>query len=127
MQTSQKVPTKATSGVAHDWVYHDVVHQNILFGYQKGRGKNGPKSMLPNFKGYIQTDGYGVYDKLAATMLDVNLVGCLVHARRYFIHARENDAELAGHALGIFSKIYQLKNKPKGLKERKSRTFALPR
>ncbi|MBK7968147.1 MAG: transposase [Bacteroidetes bacterium] len=33
-----------------------------FFDYRKGRGREGPQELLKNFKGYLQTDGYGVYD-----------------------------------------------------------------
>ncbi len=33
-----------------------------LFLYQEGRGSHAVKEMLHDYKGYLQTDGYGVYD-----------------------------------------------------------------
>jgi transposase len=39
----------------------------VLFDFQMGRGHEGPKKMLRDFAGILQTDGYIVYDKVGAT------------------------------------------------------------
>ncbi len=41
----------------YQWVYQDPLSRLVLFDYQKGRGKNGPKAMLSTFTGVLQTDG----------------------------------------------------------------------
>ncbi|MBL0073986.1 MAG: IS66 family transposase [Bacteroidetes bacterium] len=55
---------------------------------EKARGK-GRKELLKNFKGYLQTDGYGVYDAFDGK--EIKLLHCIAHARRYFDQAVEND------------------------------------
>jgi transposase len=97
------------------WVYHDPVDKTILFDYQKGRGKNGPKQLLSNFKGYIQCDGYVVYDKLSSQTPGIRLAGCLVHARRYFHQAKDNDSERANYVLKLFAQVYKLEKEAKQL------------
>jgi hypothetical protein len=77
----------------------------VLFNYRKGRGQQGPKEILENYQGYLQCDGYKVYDKFASQE-NIILVGCLVHARRKFFDAQDNDPQRAKHALNLFSKIY---------------------
>ncbi len=77
----------------------------MLFNYRKGRGQQGPKEILENYQGYLQCDGYKVYDKFASQE-NIILVGCLVHARRKFFDAQDNDPQRAKHALNLFSKIY---------------------
>ena len=87
------------------WVYHDPLQHLVLFNYRKGRGQNGPKEILADYKGYLQCDGYKVYDKIAQQE-GITAVGCLVHARRKFYDAQDNDSKRAKHALNLFAKIY---------------------
>ena len=89
----------------YQWVYHSPADQTIVFNYRKGRGMQGPKEFLQDYEGYLQCDGYSVYDKLGKRP-GIQLVGCLVHARRYFHQALDNDPTKANYALGIFKKIY---------------------
>lgn len=94
-----------TSHQGFQWVYHDPLQHLVLFNYRKGRGQNGPKEILADYKGYLQCDGYTVYDKIGQQD-GITLVGCLVHARRKFFDAQDNDAKRAKHALALFAKIY---------------------
>ena len=57
----------------------------VLFDFQMGRGGEGPRKMLRDFAGILQTDGYVVYDKVGAT--GVVRAGCWAHARRRFFEA----------------------------------------
>jgi transposase len=103
-----KVLDKDKAGSTHQgyqWVYHSPLHKLVLFNYRKGRGQQGPKEILENYQGYLQCDGYKVYDKFASQE-NIILVGCLVHARRKFFDAQDNDPQRAKHALNLFSKIY---------------------
>lgn len=87
------------------WVYHGVEQGLVLFDYRKGRGQHGPKEMLAQYQGYLQTDGWQVYDKIAKSY-PVTLVGCTAHARRYFNDARTTDPARAEFALNVFREIY---------------------
>jgi len=94
VQDSEK---KGKTHRGYQWVYHDPLSRLVLFDYQKGRGKNGPKEILAAFQGVLQTDGYAVYDKLVKNKPEVTLIGCAAHARRnYFgkIYAVEREIKL---------------------------------
>jgi transposase len=57
---------RAKKGSCHQgyyWVYHNPINKSVLFDYQPTRGEPGPKRILDGFKGYLQTDGYGVIPK----------------------------------------------------------------
>ena len=98
------------SGQTHrgyQWVYQAPLEGLVLFDYQKGRGKNGPKAILDQFRGHLQTDGYAVYDKLTKARKDIELVGCMAHARRYFFQAKESEPK-AEVALNYFAQLYAL-------------------
>ncbi len=97
----------------YQWVYHSPSRQTIVFNYRKGRGMHGPKEFLQNYQGYLQCDGYTVYDKLGKKE-GIELVGCLAHARRYFHESIDNDLKRADYALSVFKEIYKLERSWKG-------------
>lgn len=97
--------SKGKAHQGYQWVYHDPVQKLVLFNYRKGRGQNGPKELLAHYNGYLQCDGYTVYDKIG-TNPDITLAGCLVHARRKFHDALDSDKKRAQTALEIFRKMY---------------------
>lgn len=91
----------------YQWVYHGVKEGIVLFDYRKGRGLNGPKELLQSFSGYIQTDGYNVYDAIAKTRPDIYHVACLAHVRRKYVEAQSNDKKRAEYALTCIGQIYE--------------------
>ena len=97
---------KGSTHQGYQWVYHDPISRLVLFNYRKGRGQNGPKELLADYKGFLQCDGYTVYDKIGANP-NITLAGCLVHARRKFHEALDSDKKRSEKALAIFRKIYQ--------------------
>ncbi len=105
-----KVLDKDKIGSTHQgyqWVYHTPQTGLVLFNYQKGRGKQGPKTLLEHYEGYLQTDGYVVYDKIAKHK-SITLLGCMAHARRYFFKAQDSDPIKADQALNYFRQLYQI-------------------
>lgn len=105
-----QVQDEHKSGTTHrgyQWVYQTPLEGYVLFDYQKGRGKNGPRQMLEHFEGYLQTDGYEVYDGLARGK-PITLVGCMAHARRYFFKAQDSEPAPARQALDYFAQLYHI-------------------
>lgn len=68
---------------AYIWQY-SVPGGPVVFDFQMGRGRDGPREFLKNFRGKLQSDGYAAYDDLAEGIIHV---GCLAHARRGFVDA----------------------------------------
>lgn len=101
-------PSQKKRMIGYQWVYMSPQHKSVYFEYRKGRGMPGPKETLVNYNGYIQCDGYKVYDKLASQESGIELIGCLAHARRKFYEAKESDPQRSKYAMAIFNKIYQL-------------------
>ena len=97
---------KGSTHQGYQWVYHNPMQKLVLFNYRKGRGQNGPKELLSNFSGYLQCDGYTVYDKISKD-LKITLAGCLAHARRKFYDAKNSDPQRAEKALKLFAQMYQ--------------------
>jgi transposase len=107
-ETPIKVLESRNKGSCHQgwyWVYHNPINQTVLFDYQPTRGAPGPKRILNGFKGYLQTDGYGVYKNIG-TREGVTHLACWAHARREFERALDNDAERAGTALSYIQGLY---------------------
>jgi len=90
------------------WVYHSPVDKLVLFDYQKGRDSSGPKQMLKDFKGIIQTDGYGVYESLYGNHSDIMLVYCMAHARGKFVEAGKYDKNKSDEILQLMQQLYKL-------------------
>jgi transposase len=91
----------------YQWVYHSPSERIVFFDYRNGRGAHGPKETLGDYKGYLQNDGYTVYDKIGEHP-DISLVGCWAHARRYFHEAIHNDRKRAEHVLQRIGEIYEI-------------------
>lgn len=94
------------------WVYQSVEQRLVLFDYKPGRGKNGPAELLKNFKGYLQTDGYQVYEDYGKRD-DITLVGCMAHARRYFEKALDSHRDKAQHVIEQLQKVYAVEREIK--------------
>ena len=107
-ETPIKVLDKDKKGDSHRgyyWVYHAVEEGLVYFDYREGRSREGPEEILENFKGYLQTDGYGAYDAFGKKP-GIHLIHCMAHARRKFEHALDNHRTVAEYALTEFQKLY---------------------
>lgn len=114
-ETPLKVLDKDKKGQAHRgyfWVYHSSVEKAVLFDYQPSRGREGPQQILQNFKGFLQTDGYSVYD-FFKDKEDITVLHCMAHARRMFYEAQANDANRAAYALAQFASLYAIERRIK--------------
>ena len=114
-ETPIKVLDKDKKGTTHrgyHWVYHAPQERLVLFDYREGRGREGPQECLKDFKGYLQTDGYVVYEDFA-NKSGVTLLSCLAHARRKFDEAKDNDLAKASYVLTEIQKLYALERQVK--------------
>ena len=109
-ETPIKVLDKDKSNGVHRgyyWVYQDSIKKIVFFDYQESRGREGPSGILGNFSGYLQTDGYTVYETFAKSK-QITLMHCMAHARRMFHDALENDEQRSSYALGQIQKLYAI-------------------
>lgn len=114
-ETPFKVLDKDKKGETHRgylWVYHNSINGLVYFDYREGRGREGPVEMLQDFKGYLQTDGYVVYD-MFKKQEDITVLHCMAHARRMFFEAQDNDKATAQYALEQIGKLYAIERKAK--------------
>ena len=110
-----KVLDKDKKGTTHRgyyWVYHNSIDGLVWFDYQEGRGREGPVEVLKDFKGYLQTDGYAVYDFFKEDK-DIAVLHCMAHARRMFFEAKDNDKVIAEYALEQIGLLYNIERTAK--------------
>lgn len=109
-ETPIKVLDNDKKGKTHRgyfWVYNNSPGKLVFFDYQEGRGESGPQGILKDYKGYLQTDGYQVYDAFDSRD-GITLMHCMAHARRYFTEALNNDADRANFVLERIQLLYTI-------------------
>lgn len=94
----------------YHWVYYSPFEKTVLFDFREGRSARGPSILLKDFKGYLQTDGYKVYDKFGDRD-SITLLNCMAHARRGFEKALDYDKPKAEYAMSMFSRLYDVERK----------------
>jgi transposase len=88
-ETPVDVQLKDSKGRNHQaylWQY-STPGGAVVFDFQLGRSREGPKRFLGKYEGILQTDGYAAYDRVGGPKM-VH-AGCWAHARRYFFQAVE--------------------------------------
>jgi transposase len=86
-ETTVGVQSERTRGRNHQgyiWEYSRPGGP-VVFDFQMGRSREGPRKFLRQFNGYLQSDGYAAYDCIGGEGLIH--CGCMAHARRGFIDA----------------------------------------
>lgn len=98
---------KGKTHQGYHWVYNAPLQNAVFFDYREGRGREGPMRLLKEFKGYLQTDGYGVYEWFAKQP-GITHVACMAHARRKFEQAMDYDKEKAGFVMEKIQELYAI-------------------
>lgn len=116
-ETPVPVLTKDKPGATHKgylWAYRSPLERLVLFDYRESRSREGPKDLLQNYQGLLQTDGYEAY-AIFDKQKGITLLGCMAHARRKFDEARNNDPARAEHMLKLMQKLYNVERKAKDM------------
>jgi transposase len=95
------------------WCYNNSLLKLVYFDYQPGRGEKHTMGILKDFRGIIQTDGWHVYEGIAAKQKDITQICCLAHARRKFFESKSTEKELAEYALTKFNALYEIERRCK--------------
>ena len=93
------------------WMIRSVMERLVIFHYDGGSRAGAVIESLANqynFKGYLQCDGFAGYETAFKTNPDVRLLNCLVHIRRNFEQALDENREMAQHALTQIQHIYKI-------------------
>jgi transposase len=109
-ETTIKVLDQDKKGTTHRgyfWVYHNSHNKIVIFDYRKGRDRDGPSEILKNFRGYLQTDGYQVYEDFGEKE-SITHLNCMAHARRKFSEALQNDKMRSEYVLKYMQQLYAI-------------------
>jgi transposase len=95
------------------WVMRAVKEKILIFEYNPSRSSKVPKELLQDYKGTIQTDGYGGYGFVDD---DKNLIrlGCTAHVRRKFVEITKvktlagKSHTVSNRILSLYKKIYKI-------------------
>jgi transposase len=109
---------KSPSSKSYMWVYRS--HENsqqpvVIYDYQAGRSRACAQAFLAGYQGYLQCDGYSVYDGIE----DITPVGCWAHARRKYNDALKAGSKSKGRAhkaISFISQLYKLETQAKNKK-----------
>lgn len=114
-ETPTRVLDKNKKGKCHlgyYWVYHAPLKRMVVFDYQSTRNKDAPKKILNDFQGYLQTDGYVVYNQYNSKK-GVAHLACWAHARRYFEQSLTQDKVRGEFAMTKIQKLYAIEREAK--------------
>ena len=112
-ETTTPVMNKETHKAAKEylWMVRAVIQRLVLFHYDQGSRAGAVIESLANrynFKGYLQCDGFAGYETAFKTNPDVWLVNCMVHIRRHFEQALDENRPMAEHALMEIQHLYKI-------------------
>lgn len=84
----------------------------LFYRYDTSRGADAARQLIGDFQGFLQTDGYEVYDLVCKERPQLDHVGCLAHVRRDFVDAKKNSkrAGSAEEALAMIGKLYAVEH-----------------
>jgi transposase len=97
-------------------VVGDRDHPNTVYFYTATKVRDGPATILKDYKGFMQADAANVFDGIYLPGVIVE-VGCMAHSRRYFHDARTSDAARAAEALARIGFFYDVEREAKAIIE----------
>ena len=114
-ETTTPVINKDTHKAAKEylWMVRAVMERLVLFYYDQGSRAGAVIEKLAkehHFKGYLQCDGFAGYETAFKTNPDVLLVNCMVHIRRHYEQALDENRQPAEHALSEIQHLYKVEH-----------------
>ncbi|WP_235282042.1 IS66 family transposase [Thalassotalea sp. ND16A] len=109
---------KLAHSKSYMWVYrsNEVSKQPVVvYDYQSGRSRACVQGFLSGYQGYLQCDGYSVYDNIEG----ITPVGCWAHARRKYEDALKAETRIKGRAnmaKSYIARLYALEKQAKSQK-----------
>jgi transposase len=110
-------PDRKAATKSYMWVYRSNEFSDnpvVIYDYQPSRARSCPEAFLADYAGYLQCDGYSVYDNIEGIMP----VGCWAHARRKFHDALAVQPKKTGKAtvgINYIQKLYAIEKRAKTL------------
>jgi transposase len=104
----------------HAWTLANP--KGVYYEIHDSRGMKAGKSLLAGYKGIAVTDGYAVYDGLAAKMTGLRLAQCWAHIRRAFVDCETGFPKETEQILALIRELYAIDERapagPEGNDER---------
>jgi hypothetical protein len=92
----------------------------VLFDYSSSRAQEVPLRLLESYRGYLMTDDYAGYNRLALQP-GVERLACMAHARRKFVEAQKVQPKgktgRADVALAMINKLYGIERELKDVSD----------
>jgi transposase len=96
----------------------DRGHPYDCFYFTVDRARAGPEAFLSGFRGYLQSDAYVCYERIALESEEILKVGCWAHARRKFEEVHFTAASVRTHtAMGYFGRLYDIEDRARPLSD----------
>ena len=95
------------------WMSRAVMERLVVFFYDEGsRSGDVVKARTDryNFRGYMQCDGFGGYTAAYRSSADMRLVHCMVHIRREWEKALDENRKAASWFLGRIRGLYRIEH-----------------
>lgn len=108
-----KEPDKMPTSQSYMWVQAGGPPDKpiVIYDYDPSRSGAVPVRLLHDYRGYLMTDGYDAYNKLARTD-GITRLACWAHVRRRFVEAvKVQPKGKRGHAdtaVAMIGKLYQV-------------------
>lgn len=102
-------PDEKRGGTSQGWLW--VISRpggDVIFDWRLSRRHGELTTLLADYRGILQSDGYEAYPSFARTREGVTWVGCWAHARRYFVEALAERPKAVTLVLRLISRLYQL-------------------
>lgn len=94
---------------SESWFWAFLGEAGCAFYHTPSRAFKEVEPLLSSYSGYLQSDGYNVYEKLAKQYPEITLVSCWAHARRKFVDAEKGgNAPEAKEALRYVRALYRI-------------------
>ena len=91
---------------ARVWAYLNQAGRH-WYDFTESRKRDGPARVFADYRGYIQADAYGGYDRLFLPG-GATEVGCWFHARRGFVKAETTDPALSKEAIDRIRMLFMI-------------------
>lgn len=85
------------------WTLLDPLSSAVYYEYHRGRTQEAADAFLGSYNGALQTDAYVCYDNFSGKH-----IGCMQHARGYFVKAKKIEKKECKHVIGLMGKLYKI-------------------
>ena len=101
------IDASTSQGSRHSYLWAYVGDRDeVVFDFTLGRGREGPRAFLGDYRGRLQVDAYSGYDEVIRQN-ELIAVGCWAHARRRFYQALDSEPD-AKNAMEVIRRIYRV-------------------